>query len=87
MPHERDMASRAMELSRQISLKLQPMLKGHPPELQGAVLADLTAIWLAGHPPVVREEILQIHVREIRELIMVNEKIIFGERGQPQSGK
>ena len=26
-----------------------PLLKGHPPEMQGCVLADLLAIWLAGH--------------------------------------
>lgn len=76
-------ATRAIELSREISLALQPMLKGHPPELQGAVLADLASIWLAGHPPFVRETILKMHVREIRKLIPVNEKIIFGEKGHP----
>jgi hypothetical protein len=37
-------------------------LKGYPPELQGAVLADLLSIWLAGHAPIVREEILQPRV-------------------------
>jgi hypothetical protein len=79
------MATVAMELSKEISLKLQPMLKGHDPSLQGAVLADLAAIWLAGWPPAAREALLEIHVQKIRELIEVNEKIIFGGKGHPQS--
>ena len=28
---------------------IAPLIGGRPPELQGAVLADLLAIWLAGH--------------------------------------
>ena len=85
MTRERDskMASQAMELSREISLKLQPMLKGHPPELQGAVLADLLAIFLVGHAPQIREEILRVHLQAMRPLIAVNEKIIFGGKGHP----
>ena len=79
------MASQAMELSREISLKLQPMLKGHPPELQGAVLADLLAIFLAGHAPQIREEILRVHLAQMRPLIAVNEKIIFGGKGHPSA--
>jgi hypothetical protein len=27
----------------------KPILTGHDPDVQGAALADLTAIWLAGH--------------------------------------
>lgn len=79
------MATEAMELSRKISLKLQPMLKGRDPGVQGATIADLAAIWLAGWPPAAREELLQMHVQKIRELIEVNEKLIFGEKGHPQS--
>jgi hypothetical protein len=78
------MATEAMNLSREISLNLQPMLKGRDPAVQGAVLADLAAIWLAGWPPAAREELLDMHVQKIRELIDVNEKIIFGEKGHPQ---
>jgi hypothetical protein len=78
-----DLARDAMALSRKISLKLQPMLKGHPPQLQGAVLADLLAIFLAGHAPQIREEILKLHIEQMRPLIAVNENIIFGNRGHP----
>lgn len=79
------MATATIELSRQISLALQLMLKGHDPGMQGAVLADLAAIWFAGWPPAAREELLQMHMQKIRELIPVNEKVIFGEKGHPQS--
>ena len=79
------MAMEAINLSREISLKLQPMLKGREPGVQGAAIADLAAIWLAHWPPAAREELLQMHVGKIRELIEVNEKIIFGEKGHPQS--
>ena len=80
-----DLARDAMTLSREISLKLQPMLKGHPPQLQGAVLADLLAIFLAGHAPQIREEILRVHLEQMRPLIDVNEKIIFGGKGHPSA--
>ena len=79
------MATRAMAISKEISLALQPRLKGYPPELQGAVLADLLSIWLAGHAPIVREEILQLHIAHVRELIEINEKLILGEQGHPQT--
>lgn len=86
MVSQRDLAWRAMDLSRQINMMIHPMLAGEGPDVQGACLADLVATWLAGHPPVAREELLQLHVDKVRELIPVNEKIMFGERGHPQSG-
>jgi hypothetical protein len=79
------MATRAMAIRKEISLALQLRLKGYPPELQGAVLADLLSIWLAGHAPIVREEILQLHIAHVRELIEINEKLVFGEQGHPQT--
>jgi hypothetical protein len=50
-----------------------------------AVLADLLSIWLAGHAPIVREETLQLHIAHVRELIEINEKLILGEQGHPQT--
>jgi hypothetical protein len=29
--------------------QIRPILAGHPAQVQGAVLADLTGTWLAGH--------------------------------------
>lgn len=54
------------------------LLAGKPPELQGAVLADLTAIWVAGHRvgpggraegDRVREELLELQTKHVRELV------------------
>lgn len=47
-------------------------LAGEAPETQGAVLADLAAMWLAGHPEASREAILKLHVGAIRRLVPVN---------------
>jgi len=55
-----------------------PILANASVELQGAVLADLTAIWLAGHRVVggraegdrFREELIELHGRYVRELAL-----------------
>jgi hypothetical protein len=64
--------------------RIKPILAGRSPELQGEVLADLLAIWLAGHiapgdPAAtceMREHLLAMHVDEVRELIPINAKIM-----------
>jgi hypothetical protein len=76
-------AVRAEDVERLVA-KIKPLLAGKPPELQGAALADLLAIWLAGHiapgDPArtreMREHLLAMHVDEVRELIPVNAKIM-----------
>lgn len=57
-------------------------LAGHPPEIQGAALADLLAIWLAGHPPPMREELLRVHIDMMCQLIPVNEEMIAKRTGR-----
>jgi hypothetical protein len=59
-----------------LTLRIQPLLAGHGPELQGAVLADLCAIWIAGHrcsDPAqerqIHEELLALHEKFVRELV------------------
>jgi len=56
--------------------RIAPILAGQPAELQGAVVADLAAIWIAGHRDesraegdAMREELLEMHVRHVRELV------------------
>jgi hypothetical protein len=64
--------------------RIKPLLAGHPPEMQGAVLADLLATWLAGHTVTgdqaatdrLREEMLAMHVELMRPLIAVNAKLM-----------
>ena len=76
-----DIARKAID----IGLRIHPLLAGHPPELQGAILADLLAMWLAGYPPQMREEILAQHIAGMRPLIEVNDKIMFGADGHPSA--
>lgn len=59
--------------------RIRPHLAGLPPEIQGAVLADLLAMWLAGHQGGdedatynFREDLLDEHLKAVRALIPVN---------------
>jgi hypothetical protein len=66
---------------------ISPVLRGFAPEIQGAVLADLLALWLAGHmgpdAEALRDELLEEHIKTVRELIPINEKIVL-ERMQTE---
>ena len=63
----------------QIVDRIRPLLAGHPPDIQSAVLADLLAMWLAGHQgpdgiiDKAREDLLAAHIELVRNLIPVNE--------------
>ncbi len=48
--------------------KIGPILAGKFPGLQSCVLAELLAMWLLGHDADVREELLQHHLKLVREL-------------------
>jgi hypothetical protein len=58
----------------------KPLLAGHDPAVQGAVLADLTAMWLAGHmgedSEELRELLLSGFVELVRKLVPINEERI-----------
>ena len=43
------LADRAESIAAAVSGVIRGALIGQPPEVQGAILADLTATWLAGH--------------------------------------
>ncbi len=67
--------------------RIRPLLAGRSPETQGAALADLVAIWLAGHivqgnpaaTDELREEMLEAHTAVVRELIPINSHAIHGD--------
>lgn len=65
--------------------RIKPMLAGQGSEVQGGALADLLAMWLAGHPDFVREELLAAHTACARNLVTVNEDWLFGPNGHPQN--
>lgn len=57
--------------------RIGPILAGAPAELQGAVVNELTALWIARHRvendraagDQVRAELLALHCRHVRELV------------------
>jgi hypothetical protein len=71
-------------LVRDIVERVMPLLAGHGPDVQGAVFADLTAMWLAGFQgvdaPALRKRLLTMHVQTIRKLIPHNETMLPGSR-------
>ena len=62
---------------------IKPVLAGQPPELQGAVLADLLSLFIAGHAPQLREEILALHIETVRQLVPASEREIFATSERP----
>jgi len=57
--------------------RISSIFAGASTELQGAVVNDLTAIWIAGHRVEndraegdrMREELLELHAKHVRELV------------------
>jgi hypothetical protein len=64
--------------------RIMPLLAGRAPGVQSAILADLLAIWLAGHQVEgdaektrkLRADLLAGHLTLVRQLAPVNAKII-----------
>jgi len=50
------------------------LLAGRPPQAQGAILADLVSMWLAGWHPTVREEAFSLLLKLARERVPVQEE-------------
>jgi hypothetical protein len=67
-----------------VAERIKPLLAGYEPEVQGAVLADLLGLWLAGHQVAgdvdatrtMRAELLALHCAAVRTLTAVNAMII-----------
>jgi hypothetical protein len=65
--------------------RVAPILAGNPPEVTGAALADLFAMWLAGHfdergpaeTTELREELIAKWLETACQLIEPNEKMIL----------
>jgi hypothetical protein len=52
--------------------RIRPILAGNHPAVQGAVLADLLAMWLAGHPAELREALLALQIDKALQLVPIN---------------
>jgi hypothetical protein len=74
-----------LERAVRVAEKIKPLLAGLPPEVQGAVLGQLVAIWSAGHHPSIRDERWRDLVMLIRELTPVEiEIMIEADRVAPE---
>ena len=63
--------------------KISRILAGNDPAVIGAALTDLTAMLVAGHHPDLREHLIDLHIKALRDLVELNEKIILA----PYDGK
>ncbi len=59
--------------------QIKPLFASKSPELQGAVIIELTSLWLAGHPKDVREDLLEINNVAIRGLTQINARMLGTE--------
>jgi hypothetical protein len=63
-------------MMQELTDKIGQLLHGHPPEVQGTVLADLLSMWLAEFF-VDREHVLAEHLDCVRALIPLNERLVL----------
>jgi hypothetical protein len=52
--------------------RIRPILAGNPPEDVSAALAELVSLWVVGHPPEVRAELMKQWRTLLTGLIKVN---------------
>jgi hypothetical protein len=80
---------RIREIARAVE-RIKPIIAGRPAKMQGAILADLLAIWLAEHRVVgdedatrtMRAELLKGHIAVARKLMTVNAGAASGRADQ-----
>jgi hypothetical protein len=75
-------ASEFAERSFALSRKIQPLLRGQPPGVQGAALADLVAIFFVGHDPRIRMKFMDAWLECVAKLIENSTEATEKERGK-----
>jgi hypothetical protein len=74
------MAAEQVDKVKILTDRISPILHGHNPEIQGAVLAELLATWLAGHVVpgdrmqtiLLRGRLFHEHMKIVRDLTKLN---------------
>lgn len=61
----------------------QPILGGHPPEIQGAAIADMLSIFITAHAPYLRDRILKQIIETAVNMIPANEHMLFEDGIHP----
>lgn len=69
------------EMNRTVG-QIRPLLAGKGSAVQGAILAELVAMYLAGHLPALRKGLLELHVRTACEMIPLHHERIRGHLGE-----
>jgi hypothetical protein len=59
--------------SEKILAEIKPLLANHGALLQGAVIAELAAIWIGGHAPEIREEMNKIFFETVESMISLHD--------------
>ncbi len=83
--HENDIAYVIADIVERI----RPILAGHPSAIQGTILADCLATWLAGHlipgdaeaTRKLRDDLLATHLETVAELVPLHARMIGTEPG------
>lgn len=74
-----DMADVEKEATRIVE-QIRPLLGGHPPPLQGMVIAELMAIWLAGHDPAMRPALRKLQDATTDDMLPLWVEALHGKR-------
>jgi hypothetical protein len=65
--------------------QIKPILAVCSPQMHGAVLANLVAIWLAGLPHDDRTAAMTVLLNTVFKLVPIEEHDMFGDHGHPRS--
>lgn len=70
-----------LEASEALVESIQRLLMGRGPAVQGAALVQLTAKFIGGHNPAIREQIMREHFDAIRDLAALEARAIGQKLG------
>jgi hypothetical protein len=72
-----------------VAEQIRPFLAGRPPEIQGAILAELLSVWIAGHYPggqQLMDAVLETHLRLVRQMIPTNVEMLISQGRMQRRG-
>ena len=64
----------------ELATKIRTLLAGNSPEVVGGALAELLAIFIAGHHPGLRNEVMDAHTKCVNTLVPVVAEEMFGKQ-------
>jgi hypothetical protein len=62
-----------LPVSEKIIAQIRPILETYGPLTQGAVVAELGAIWIAGHHPTLRAKMLKVFLETVVEMVALHD--------------